>query len=339
MFKWFSEWIKKEQTVSEASWSGEFCQQLSGLWWAEPHSVGRVYVQLNLCRTDSDRAKSQDSWGQSWGKKKSWLVWRFKLEQLAHKDQAKWGSSREEEKSQAHTLGCFNSQPFYSENNKKFMIRAPTVPAFSPSQLQKKRIFFNSPNLLYPKDCTSSSSAKSSVWHNQKHDVNKPYCIYALSKSPQTNHWRELSVFFSGAEAASKADRGASSVDYVCVCVCVEIGRPGSHKATGCGFSGLLTINSNYTVLHNTDGWRKAQRTSLVIVNRWDWGGDRGDRKGWAECVLGGLSRGGLDRPLMQTESAISPPCFGSVMVSYGSLAIQDLFFKNKKLFLEIHFK
>lgn len=34
-----------------------------------------------------------------------------------------------------------DSQPFYSKNNKKFMIHAPTMPAFSPSQLQKK-VFF-----------------------------------------------------------------------------------------------------------------------------------------------------------------------------------------------------
>lgn len=51
---------------------------------------------------------------------------------------------------------------FYSENNQSFMIRDPSVSAFlSTPFIEKSR--FHSPNLLYPKDCTSSSSAKSSV--------------------------------------------------------------------------------------------------------------------------------------------------------------------------------
>lgn len=49
------------------------------------------------------------------------------------------------------------------------MIRDPSVSAFlSTPFIEKSR--FHSPNLLYPKDCTSSSSAKSSVWSNDKHD-------------------------------------------------------------------------------------------------------------------------------------------------------------------------
>lgn len=31
----------------------------------------------------------------------------------------------------------------------------------------------------------------------------------------------------------------------------------GNCKATGCGFFGLLTINSNYTVLHSADEWKR----------------------------------------------------------------------------------
>lgn len=41
-------------------------------------------------------------------------------------------------------------------------------------------------------------------------------------------------------------------------------------------------------------------------------GGRQGRQEGMSwECV-GGVSRGGLDRPLMQTEFAISPPRFGN---------------------------
>lgn len=66
------------------------------------------------------------------------------------------------------------------------------------------------------------------------------------------------------------------------LCMCVwrqEVQR--TVKATGCGFSGLLTVNPNYTVLHYTEDWSRAERTSPVMVNRWD----RGGRQGGMSCV------------------------------------------------------
>lgn len=60
-----------------------------------------------------------------------------------------------------------------------------------------------------------------------------------------------------------------------------------------------LTINCNYTLLHNADDWKKALRTSPVMVNRWHWGGQRRRQEGmsWV-CVLvwgcGGV-KGGMD--------------------------------------------
>lgn len=50
---------------------------------------------------------------------------------------------------------------------------------------------------------------------------------------------------------------------YACVseCVCM-LGYPGNHKGTGCGFAGLLTVNSNYALLNNIDEWRRSQNVA-----------------------------------------------------------------------------
>lgn len=63
---------------------------------------------------------------------------------------------------------------------------------------------------------------------------------------------------------------------HVCARACV-LGHPGNHKGTGCGFSRLLTVDSNYALLHNTDDWRRAQNVP-ANDNQMEPGG--GGRKG-----------------------------------------------------------
>lgn len=75
---------------------------------------------------------------------------------------------------------------FSSENQNMFYDKSSKYVCFSLLHLTKKKGTFHSPNRLYPKDCTSSSSAKSSVWHNQKHDISRSYAHYSACTVSKT---------------------------------------------------------------------------------------------------------------------------------------------------------
>lgn len=75
---------------------------------------------------------------------------------------------REEHNRYGLIQGRWNSDSLLSETKFMTIVLPECCLDFFPTY-KKKRNLFHSPNLLYPKDWTSSSSAKSSVWHNQKH--------------------------------------------------------------------------------------------------------------------------------------------------------------------------
>lgn len=77
---------------------------------------------------------------------------------------------------------------------------------------------------------------------------------------------------------------------HACARACV-LGHPGNHKGTGCGFSRLLTVDSNYTLLHNTDDWRRAQNVAANDNQMEPGGGGAGRDElsvGHSRCWCGG---------------------------------------------------
>lgn len=153
---------KREQRGS--SWSGERCQQSSGLWWARPHRLSATFMfNPNPRRTTTDRAKTS-------GQMRTVLTRETRLSNQSNTNvilgKQKQGKR---EKRRGHTWSGFNSRHFILKTIKVLWLEIRMCRLFSKPPFIEKSIF-HSPNLLYPKDCTSSSSAKSSVWSNNKHD-------------------------------------------------------------------------------------------------------------------------------------------------------------------------
>lgn len=68
--------------------------------------------------------------------------------------------------------------------------------------------------------------------------------------------------------------------------LCV-LGHLGNHKGTSCGFSRLLTVDSNYALLHNTDDWRRAQNVAANDNQMEPGGGQEG--MSWVWATLGAV--------------------------------------------------
>lgn len=92
---------------------------------------------------------------------------------------------------------------------------------------------------------------------------------------------------------------------HVCARACV-LGHPGNHKGTGCGFSRLLTVDSNYALLHNTDDWRRAQNVPANDNQMEPGGGQEGMSIVWATL---GAGVGGQDVDLPIYERG-GPLCY-----------------------------